>query len=170
MAIGKRLMDPIKVVSTTCDTALDRERTPLLDYVESRDEKLPVAHQGQRLTWFTLRPLKGDLPEYCRSLGSPLAERLAFSYACVACSDPEVMGHEAWVGEGDGRRVKPQVLDELPDQLRHELGHVALRLGELTQGEAPRYGLPAGLPVTRRQPSASTAASATSSAPAHGET
>jgi hypothetical protein len=163
MAIGRRVTDPIRVVSTTADTALDRTATPLLDYIESRDPALPRAIPGQRLTWFTLRPLPSEIVGSVRTYQSPLAEQTAFLIACSACDDADLLPPDSWTGDGDARRLKGSVLARLPDQLWQELGAVALRLGTLTVGEAPRFGLPAGLPVTRTRPNATTVGSATGS-------
>jgi hypothetical protein len=160
MAIGRRLTDSIRVVSITCDTAIDRTATPILDYAETRDQGLVKPLPGEQLTWFTLRPIPADLAASVRTYQSPLAEQTAFLVACEACSDPGVLPPESWTGDGEGRRLKGSALRGLPDQLWMELGAVALRLGTLTVGESPRFGLPAGLPVIPRRPKDTTAGSA----------
>lgn len=165
MAIGRRLTDPVRVVSWSCDAAIDRAETPEWDYRTTRDPGLVRALPGQALTWFTLRPIPGDTAMHCRSFASPIAERVAFALACTACSD-ETLGPGDWTGEGIGRRVKEEALLRLPDQLVMELGRVALELGELTVGEKPRFVPPAGLRVIRTPVSGTTAPSAESSTPA----
>jgi hypothetical protein len=165
VAIGKRLADPIRVVSITCDTAIDREATPLLDYQLTRDEGMVRALPGERLTWFTLRPLRGDLVASIRGYERPLACRLAFSASCIACSDPTVLPPEAWTQDGAARTLRHDALDEMPDQLWEELGAVALQLGGLTRGEKRRFELPRGLRVIQRPAAATTAPSADDSTP-----
>jgi hypothetical protein len=166
VAIGKRLTDPIKVVSMSCDTAIDREKTPLGDYAESRDASLVVALPGQTLTWFTLRPITGDLVATAKSYPRPVCHRVAFALACTACSDPGVLAPGAWRGDGAARTLRDDAIDELPDQLWDELGHVALQLGGLTRGEGLRFVPLAGLRVIRRPQSGTTAPSAESKTPA----
>lgn len=166
MAIGKRLTDPIRVVSVSCDTAIDRERTPLGDYAISRDPAVVVPVPGQALTWFTLKPLSGELAAQARTYPRPVCHRVAFQLACTACSDPDVLGPGSWRGEGTSRTIKDEALDALPDQLWDELGHVALQLGGLTRGEELRFAPLAGLRVIRRPQSGTTAPSASDSAPA----
>lgn len=165
MAIGRRLTDSIRVVSISADTAIDRAKTPLLDYAETRDPALVVALPGEQVTWFTLRPISSDLTASVRTYQSPLAEQTAFLVACEACSDPGVLPPESWTGDGDGRRLKGSALRGLPDQIWMELGAVALRLGTLTVGERPRFALPGGLPVTPRPRSDTTAGSADGKSP-----
>jgi len=87
MGIGRRVRDPLKVVSVTCDTAIDQQRTPMLDYTETRDPKLVVALEGETPTWFTLEVLPGERADAIRSLASPMRERVAFQAACSACTD-----------------------------------------------------------------------------------
>lgn len=170
MAIGKRLTDPIKVVSVTCDDAIDSERTPLWDYEIERDPSKVVALPGQRLTWFTIAPLRGDAAAQCRTYSSPIAERLAFARACTDCSDPDVIPPEGWTTTGTMRHLRDDSLNVLPDQLITELGRVVLQLGELTRGEPLRFVPPAGLRVIRRRASGTTARSAESSTPeTHGD-
>jgi hypothetical protein len=153
------------VVSITCDTSVDREATPLLDYQMTRDESLVKPLPGERLTWFTLKPLKGDLVASLRSYDRPLCYRLAFSAACIACSDPSVLSPEAWTQDGPARTLRHDALDEMPDQLWEELGAVALQLGTLTRGEKRRFELPRGLRVIQRPAAATTAPSADDSTP-----
>lgn len=166
MAIGRRLTEPLKVVSWACDSAIDRAATPEWDYRTTRDPSLVKALPGQALTWFTLRPLPGDTAMHCRSYASPIAERVAFALSCTGCSD-ETLGHEDWTGDGATRRVKEDALSRLPDQIVMELGRVAIELGELTSGEKPRFVPPAGLRVIRTRASGTTAPSVESSAPAN---
>lgn len=165
MAIGRRLTEPLKVVSWTCDTAIDRAATPEWDYRTGRDPALVKVLPGQAATWFTLRPLPGETAMHCRSYASPIAERVAFALACTACSD-DTLGADDWTGDGTARRVKEEALSRLPDQLVMELGRVVIELGELTAGEKRRFVPLAGLRVTRTHASGTTAPSAENSAPA----
>lgn len=165
MTIGRRLTDSIRVVSISADTAIDRAKTPILDYAETRDAALVQALPGEHLTWFTLRPISSDLAASVRTYQTPLAEQTAFLVACEACSDPGVLPPESWTGDGEGRRLKGSALRGLPDQVWMELGAVALRLGTLTVGERPRFALPGGLPVTPTLRSAMTAGSAEGKSP-----
>lgn len=160
MAIGKRLTEPLKVVSILCDTALDTSPpngTPILDYERTRDPKLVKARAGEQVTWFTLQPLPGESQAIVKSYDSPQREYAAFQIGCVACSDPDLL---AWESVRDRKIITKESLDKVPDQLWHELGFLVLRMGTLSVGEEPRYGLPAGLPATRRPPSNTIAESA----------
>jgi hypothetical protein len=159
VAIGKRLTDPVKVVSWSCDTAIDRAATPEWDYRTTRDMALVKALPGQALTVFTLRPLPGDRVAHARSYASPIAERIAFALACVGCSDPDALGPEAWDGDGAARHLRDDALATLPDQCWMELGRVAIELGELTTGGKQRFVPPAGLRVIRTRVSGTTAPS-----------
>ncbi len=165
MAVRKRITGSLKVVSFFCDDAIDRTKTPRLDYLQTRDEGLVVPNKGEQLTWFTLKPLSGDLPEHCRSYPSPMAERVAMQFGVTTCSDLDLIPSDSWEGEGDRRHLKDSVIDELQDNLRTELGTVALQMGDLSSGEERRFVPPAGLQVTRRQRSATTAESVTDSGP-----
>lgn len=159
MAIAKRIAEPIRVVSTKADTAIDRELTPLADYEDTRDPSLVHERPGERLTWFTLRPLKPEETAYCQGLGSGLAFYEAFVAACTGCSDPDALGPEAWADEGSGRHLRRSAMATLPDQVWRELGAVALRMGGLQPGEARRYGRPGGSQGTPTPPSDTTAES-----------
>lgn len=165
MAIGKRLTDPVKVVSWACDTAIDRAATPEWDYKTTRDMSLVKVLPGQTLTVFTLRPLPGDRAAQCRSYASPIAERVAFALACAGCTDPDTLGPDAWDGDGAARHLRDDAIAALPDQVWMELGRVALELGELTKGEKQRFVPPAGLRVIRTRVSGTTAPSAGASEP-----
>lgn len=164
MAIGKRVTDPIQAVSVKCDTAIDHDQTPILDYIESRDMSVVKALPGAKLTIFTLQPLRPALVAHCRTSGGQTALFEAFLFGCTACTDHELLGPNDFVGVGVERHLKQQAMDRLPDQIWQELGHVVLQLGELTLGEELRFGLPAGLPATRRRRSSTTAPSASDSA------
>jgi len=59
MGISRRVTDPIKVASVTCDTSIDQSRTPMLDYTETRDQSLLVPVDGETITLFTLDQLPG---------------------------------------------------------------------------------------------------------------
>lgn len=168
MAIGKRVCDPIQAVSIKCDTAIDHDTTPLLDYLESRDLSLVKGIPGQQLTIFTLQPLRPELVAHCRTSGGQMALFEAFLFGCVSCTDHSVLSPSDFEGVGAERHLKQSAVSKLPDQLWQELGHLVLQLGELTLGEERRFGLPAGLPATRRPRSSTAAKSARDSEPQDG--
>jgi len=165
MGIGRRVREPLRVVSVTCDSAIDQTKTPMLEYIESREPGLVVAMPGESVDWFTLEVLSGDRADAIRSLSSPIRERVAFQSSCSGCSNPDLLPADAWDGSGDTRKIRQRYMDQLPDKLPRELGAVALKLGELSVGESPRFGLPGGSLATPKRPRDTTAPSANDSAP-----
>lgn len=153
----KRATESLRVVSVTCDDAIDREKTPILDYVDSRDPALIVELPGKKVTWFTLDPLSGSTQSYVECRDSPLREMMAFQVSCTDCTDRDLL---EWKTDRGDRQVKIQCIDVLPTDLVHELGHVALLLGKLDPGEGRAFGLPRGLAVIRTRRPATTVPSA----------
>jgi hypothetical protein len=166
LAIGRKLTEPIRVVSVSCDTAIDTERTPIYDYEVDRLPEQIVAITGETLTWWTIKPLPGVQADACRASPSPQRERLAASIAVVDCSDMSVLGATAWETVDGSRHLRADAMNALPDQLWLELGSIALQLGNLTVGEKQRFVPPAGLRVIRRPESGTTARSAENKTPA----
>jgi len=163
MGIGRRVRDPLRVISITCERSL-ADDIPVLDleeYGQTREPSLVRPRDGEELAWFTLAPLLSERAAAIRGVPSPLRERLAFSESCTNCSDTSLLPLDSWEEIRSGRRLREAALADLPDQLWIELGSVALRLGELTVGESPRFAAPAGSRATRTRRSATPAQSAT---------
>lgn len=140
MAIRRRIDKGIRVVSVTSDDALDRTRTPISDYLETRKEDLVASIEGQKVTWFTLEPLDGESAAMVKTHLSPHRQFVAFQLGCSHCSEHELL---EWREEGRQRRrmVSDAAMNRLPDRLWQELGSLVLQLGDLTEGEEPRFGL-----------------------------
>lgn len=149
-----------------CDTAIDKSATPILDYQDTRDEKLVKAHAGQRPTWFTLRPLDPGIAANIKSMLCPERELHAFMHGCTACTDHDLLAPDDWEGDGGSRCIRGRAIKKLPDQLWDELGRLVLKLGELTLGESPRFAAPVGSRVTPKMPTSTSAKSADSEATA----
>ena len=163
MGIGRRVRDPLRVISITCEQSL-ADDIPILDleeYGQTRDPSLVRPRNGEELAWFTLAPLLSERAAAIRGVSSPLRERLAFAESCTSCSDTSILPLDSWEEIRFGRRLREAALADLPDQLWIELGSVALRLGELTVGEPLRFAAPAGLRVIRTRRSATPVQSAT---------
>ena len=134
MALKHRIDEPKRIVSVE-DDAIDWERTPRLDYLESRDPDLVKTLPGRDgdLVWFTLRPLDSETSFAVKTLRSPHREWGAFQLSVQATSTD--LGLQ-WRHEGGERVVERRSMGSLPDRVIEEIGAYAIRMGDLTEGES----------------------------------
>lgn len=137
MAIGKKLSDPLRVVSVQCDDAIDWSKTSKLDYIEKRDEKMVAALPGEQLCWFTIKPLPPGLVANITSLPGNEAKYRAFRFGVTDCSDPN-LGLK-WNMKADYPFITD--MDEVPMKLWIEIGGLIIQREELSEGEEPRFVL-----------------------------
>ena len=145
------------------DPAIDWSRSPRLEYIETRDAAKLVYYEGEAPTIWVLRALTQSQVAAALQESPPLSYLWAF-----------LTGLRAVEGSGAGDYVFDQAADQqrrrlsedsfdrlVPAKVWRELGKLCLDRAELSEGEQPRFALPAGSPLipTRRAPTTASDAS-----------
>lgn len=137
MAIGRKISEPLRVVSVQCDTAIDWTKTSKLDYIEKREEKMVEAIPGEQLCWFTITPLPPGIVSKMMSLPREEGFLFAFRFGITDCSDPN-LGLK-WNRRGDYPFIED--LEDIPAPLWIEIGSLVIQREKLTEGEERRFVL-----------------------------